>query len=171
MKVSFKGVETSTKTRRLGPGVHDAVTIKSVAFGVSSKKQTPFCEVEFESKEGSLKDKFYTTVKALPKFKELFLNTGHSDNQLQREISEDEIRALLVGKTLRLKVVGREYVKTDQSGIAIASELGFSGFSEPMNVPFEKSKLSFDSDRDLTKLTSDETSEIVEMESESDSPF
>ena len=154
-KVNFTNVESNSKTRRLGPGIHENATIKTVAFGNSKKKGTPYAEVEFQNTNGTHKEQFYLTEKALSKYKELFMSCGFPEDTLCRETSEDEQRSMLVNKVLRIKAKGEEYLKTDQSGIGIRAVLDFGGFSEPASVAKSESRLTFNADIDIKRLTGD----------------
>lgn len=149
MKVNFTGV---TATKKQGCGIADT-TIKEVAFGESKVKKTPYMSVTTESENGALHtEEYYLSQKALPKLKHLMEDgLGCDQSQLDRDITEEQMRSLLVGKKVRLKFSGEEYLRKDQT-LGIKVVIGFGNFAESIKVPKDKSSLSYSEDRDIAKL-------------------
>ena len=153
MKVNLKGVSAGTK--RQGSGIAD-VTITGAAFGESTVKKTPYVEVTTENATGAThSDQFYLSPGALPRLRHLLEDgLGYTSEQLDRDLTEDQMKALLVGKKVRLKFSGEEYVRKDQT-IGMKTTLGFGNFAENIKTPADKTALTFSEDRDIKKAVAE----------------
>lgn len=158
MKVNFTGVSS---VKKQGCGIADT-SITDVTFGESKQKKTPFVAVTTASENGALHtEEYYLSPKALPKLRHLLEEgLGLEGSQLDRDITEEQMKSMLVGKKVRLKFSGEEYIRKD-STLGIKVTIGFGNFAENMKVPKERSALSFNEGRDIAK-----TSVVTE-----DSPF
>jgi hypothetical protein len=77
---------------------------------------------------------------------------GYDKGQLERDMTEDQLKGMLVGKRVRLKFSGREYLKKDNT-IGSVTELGFSNFAENVKIPANSTQLTFLESRDVKKVT------------------
>lgn len=155
--INFKGVEVAAEVKSgLGLGIHE-VTISGVVFEKEKNdKATPYADVTFLNEEGDFSDKFHLTQKALPKLKHLLIGLNAPENILEGELTEEQLKAFLTGKKVRICISGREYMGNDGT-IKVARELGFSRFAESILVSKVDSKLKFDNVYNIKKLPSTAT--------------
>ena len=151
MKVNFTGASTGQK--RIGWGVQE-VTITDGAFDKEKQKGTPYLAATVATDDGATHmEKFHLTDKALPKLRHLMEEgLGYDKGQLERDMTEDQLKGMLVGKRVRLKFSGREYLKKDNT-IGSVTELGFSNFAENVKIPANSTQLTFLESRDVKKVT------------------
>jgi len=173
MSIDFTGVEEEVGDNKdypakLSLGVHET-TISGVTFGESSKKGTPYAEVEFVDDSGAThSDRFYITPKALMRLKSLLINVGIDEDSISGELPDSQLVAMLTNKKVRILVGGREFI-SDSGETRIAKEFPFRGFSESVSVPSSESTLAYSEDKHLKRL---ETSTATPNgEAASDFPF
>lgn len=163
LEVDFTGVEEATSSKfpdRLTPGVYDLITISGLELGTGTgDKKTPYAEFSFIADAGEHKDKFYLTVKALPRLKHMLLACGVSNEVLSARMSADQLKAVSIGKHFRGRLNGREYINK-KGEKAIASEFGFSGFAEPVGG----TTVTFDAVKHISYLPSGATGSLGEGE-------
>jgi hypothetical protein len=151
MNVNFTGVSSGQK--RIGWGVQET-EITDLIFNKEKQKGTPYLGVTVTNNDGATHmEKFHLTPAALPKLKHLMEDgLGYDNTVLNRDNTEDQLRSLLVGKKVRLKFCGREYLKKDGT-IGSATELGFANFAENVKIPTERTTLHFSEATDVKKVT------------------
>jgi len=96
LNLNLSGIEApqSNQNSNYAPSVPFGIgvfTINNVTQGESTKKKTPFLEVTFNSSEGvPFLERFYVTPKALTRIKELFINSGVSEEKHIKKLEGSE---------------------------------------------------------------------------------
>jgi hypothetical protein len=124
MNLNFKGVEETKDIVSTSPGTKDVFTIKKVVFESSKNKGTMYMGVTFNNKASEFTHSFFLSEKALPRVKSLVKHAV--GKELDDEVSEAQLIAMLTGKQVALKVTAKF---DDANGRAYA-DLPFGGFAK-----------------------------------------
>lgn len=159
-------------TSNLQPGIHN-VKIESITNGLSQNTQAPFLEFTVvDSNNAKLSNRYYlNTVIGEGKKKSAWdinknailamisacLNltaTEAKAKMLHAKSAEDlalKLSALIVGKEMKLKVVGEEKL-TSSGSKYVNSSFGKGVVVESVKVPASESKLYFSADKNIKRL-------------------
>lgn len=129
--------------QRLEPGIHE-VKITGVTSGNSAKAGTPFIELMFESAGGNHRETFYMkegdSMKiSLEKIKHLatkVVTEAELDAISAKTVPDyaTKLEALLKGKAVRIKLVGKEQINTKTGKMFVERSFGYYPFAEAMDA-------------------------------------
>jgi hypothetical protein len=151
VKPPEKGQDSNyTPSVPLGVGLF---TIIDVTQG-KAKTGTAYLEVKFNSSEGiPFSERFYITPGALPRIMELFINSGvPKEDAQQNDMSLERIKGLLEGRSIRLRIEGEEFENRDGK-VRVRRTLNFRYFSELASVPAKDTKLYYNEEKHIKKIT------------------
>lgn len=159
-------------TPNLQPGIH-SVKVESITNGLSQNTQAPFLEFTVvDSNNAKLNNRYYlNTVVGEGKQKSawdisrnailaivsacLNLTETEAKAKMPQAKSAEELAvklaALIVGKEMKLKVVGEEKLASSGSKY-VNSSFGQGVFAESVKVPASETKLYFSADKNIKRL-------------------
>lgn len=123
--INFKGVEEAKDKVGTKPGTIGVFKISDVKFDTTKNKGTYYMGVTFSRSGDEFSHSFFLSEKALPRIKSLVKNVAGVD--LDSEVLEEKLIALLKGKEVALKVTAR----IDETNGRAYADLSFGGFSKP----------------------------------------
>lgn len=123
--INFKGVEEAKDKVSTRPGTIGVFTISDVKFDTTKNKGTYYMGVTFSRSGDEFSHSFFLSEKALPRIKTLVKNVAGVE--LDSEVLEEKLVALLKGKQVALKVTAR----IDETNGRAYADLSFGGFSKP----------------------------------------
>lgn len=191
---SNQNVEDTVATgqKYIYPGLYDSVIISEVVAGASKKKQTPFIGIKMHSEDGGptnaksfemyMSEGAYKTSKTKIKHIATKVNTLEAFEAIQATDLEDyalKLRAILVGRKLRMKFTGSQY-ENAQGEIKDNANIGLPPFAEAVEagaahpiVEKADSKLTFDKNNqwDFKKLDVNPTDEGTVAATTTKDPF
>lgn len=145
--INFKGVTEAKDKVSTRPGTIGVFTISEVKFDTTKNKGTYYMGVTFTRSNDEFSHSFFLTEKALSRIKSLVKHTAGVE--LDSEVMEEKLIALLKGKEIALKVTAR----IDETNGRAYPDLGFAGFCKN---PTEISALVFSSkEEELNKKAAD----------------
>jgi len=163
MQFSAEGLKPATSSY-LEPGVHLAKIVK-VEYFTSKSKGTPGIRFNFLTEDGKTgRHNWYLSEKAWsaitgPALISIFEALGMKDkleSYLIKATDEESLctvlSEVLTDKTLRWVFGGREYENTN-GGISLSTELVFSDFVESPKIALENSRLKFNPDKHIQRIT------------------
>lgn len=153
MNVDFTGVEDNlpASVTKLSPGVYD-LTITGMEFGLQeNEKATPYADVTVVASSGQHTDRFYLTPKALIRLKHLLLNAGVSETLLSGKVNAEQLVNASIGKKVRARLNGREYMSSKDNSIRVVAEFAFNNYAQPISEP---NTLTFDASKHISRLNS-----------------
>lgn len=133
----FKNAQVPTNDNFLNPGVY-SLTAVSAEGGVSPNKGTEYVEVTFTGKQGTLKEKFFLTEKAIGRLK--YLHQAIYDKDLDRVFNKAEEIVAYFDKLFKAKGVEKQYIvggKESPDGRVFAN-LPFGGFVVPEEITMQE---------------------------------
>ena len=137
--INFKGVSEVKEKTATRPGTIGVYKVTDVKFDTTKNKGTYYMGVTFSSNSDEFNHSFFLSEKALPRVKSLVKHV--SGVELDAEVMEEKLIALLKGKEVALKVTAR----IDETNGRAYADLSFGGFSKPAD---QVSQLSFTAKED-----------------------
>lgn len=137
--IDFTGTEAASSKPYTRPGTIDVFKITKAEFDSSKNTKKPYLKLIFENTDSMFSHSFFlagkdtdTTKKVLSRIQYVLVTIHGEAGKLTGKITEEQIKAKLVGKEIGLKVKGE--VSDQGKGFAT---LSFSGFaSKPEEVKF-----------------------------------
>jgi len=163
----------------IGTGVHEVI-ISDIKKETNDNGNT-FMEIEFSKEEGGNKMtnniRLYMTEKAMPSTQQKLLNIGNNvSSDFTSLTSFEEVAAELIGKPIRIRFNGEEYLKQDGT-VGIRPSLPLSDFAEAIiegalhdAVPAAESQLTFDKDKHIRRIDTD-SAPTATLQENSSSPY
>ena len=144
--INFKGVEEAKDSTMTRPGTIDVFEIKEVKFETTKGKGTYYCGVTFARKNDNFRHSFFLTEKAVGRLKALI--KAATGKVLEEEVFEDQIKVMLEGKKVALKVTG----KVDETNGRGYPDLAFGGFAKDPSMVGELSFSDQENDKNKAAL-------------------
>jgi hypothetical protein len=123
--INFKGVSEVREKSATRPGTIGVYKISDVKFDTTKIKGTYYMGVTFTSDNDEFNHSFFLSEGALPRVKTLVKHV--CGTELDTEVSEEKLIAMLKGKQIALKVTAR----IDETNGRAYPDLLFAGFSKP----------------------------------------